>query len=223
VLTGWETVPAAFVATAWQHRAAWGATLDDVRLLALGLVAAGAGPGRRVAVDRDLTLELAVLAAGAVAVLDGSGADMILPSGLREAGRALDGAEPDAFERAWQAVDPGDVAVVAGATFTHANLVAAVRSLAAATGAGPGRTVEADVDAPAAALLAPLTGAVPGAGDIVLRRPDALVVPGHAGVVSLGGRPLPGVTIAVGDDGRTRVRSDGVAPSCLVDGWLEAA
>jgi hypothetical protein len=222
VLTGWETVPAAFVATAWQHRTTWGPTLDDVRLLALGLVAAGAS-GRRVAVDGDLTSELAVLAAGAVAVLDGSGADLTMTPELRREGQALDAAEPDAFERAWQAVGPNDDAVIAGATFNHANLVAAVRSLAVATGAGPGRFVQVQLDAPAAALLAALTGAAPGAGDIVLRRPDALVVPGHAGVVSLGGQPLPGVTIAVGHDGRTRIRSDGVAPACLVDGWLEAA
>jgi hypothetical protein len=222
VLTGWESVPAAFVATAWQHRAIWGPTLDDVRVLALGLVAAGAA-GRRVAVDGDLAFELAVLAAGAVAVLDGSGAELAMAPELRPAGRALDAAEPDAFERAWQAVGPGQVAVIAGATFTHANLVAAVRSLAVATDAGPGRRVEVGLDVPAAALLAPLTGAAVGPGDIVLRGPDALVLPGHAGVVSLGGRPLPGVTIAVGDDGRTRVRSDGVAPACLVDGWLEAA
>ncbi|MCU1485820.1 MAG: hypothetical protein JWN67_2566 [Actinomycetia bacterium] len=219
MLTGWETVPAAFVATAWQQRAVWGALLDDVRLVTLGLVAAGVGPGDAVRAG-DLTAELAVLAAGGVAVLDGSaGAD--LPSGdLRAAGRSLDEHEPDAFERSWRAIEPDAPAIVAGATFTHANVVAAVRSLALATGAGPGRRVQVDlpVTAPGAHLLAPLTGATTGPGDIVLGPDRARVVTGHAGVVALDGVPLPGVVVS-----GTRLRSDAVAPGALVDGWLGAA
>lgn len=221
MLTGWESVPGAFVATAWQDRGTWGASLERVRRLTLGSLAAGVGPGRRVAVFDDVELLLAVLAAGAVAVLDGSGGDEVVvpaPSDLPA---------PDAFERAWQAVDPGAEAVVAGATFTHENLVAAVRSLALATGAAPGGTVRVDLPAtvPAAHLLAPLTGAVlvrRGPADIVLRTPDARVVDGYPGVVSLGGRLLPGVVL---DDGPTgvRLRADGVAPSRQVDGWLAVA
>jgi hypothetical protein len=218
VLTGWETVPAAFVATAWQHRGTWGASLDDVRLLTLGLLDAGIGPGDAV-VTTDLVTELAVLAAGAVAVLDGSpGADV--PAGdLRAAGRRLDDRAPDAFERSWQAIEPGAPAVVAGATFTHANLIAAVRSLALATGAGPGRLVHVDLPAtaPGAHLLAALTGATAGPGDIVLAPDRARAVVGHAGVVALDGVPLPGVAVS-----GTRIRSDAVAAELLVDGWLAA-
>jgi hypothetical protein len=219
VLTGWETVPAAFVATAWQHRGTWGGLLDDVRLLALGLLAAGVGPGLSVRAG-DLTTELAVLATGAAAVLDGSPGDDLPAGDLRAAGRDLDDRQPDAFERAWQAIAADDRAVVAGATFTHANLVAAVRSLALATGAGPGRRVQVDlpVTAPGAHLLAPLTGATTGPGDIVLGTGRARVVVGHAGVVALDGEPLPGVVLA-----GTRIRSDAVAPDRLVDGWLDAA
>ena len=78
--------------------------------------------------------------------------------------------------------------------------------------------VDLPVTAPAAHLLAVLTGASAGEGDIVLDRPAARIVTGHAGVVALHGAPLPGVTLA-----GTRVRSDAVAAECLVDGWLGAA
>jgi hypothetical protein len=217
VLTGWETVPQAFVATAWHERDAWGATLGDVRARTVALLAAGVEPGQRVRAT-DVVTELAVLAAGAVAVLDGSAADDV---GIDlDAGRALEASRPDAFERTWQAITLEAPAVVAGATYTHANVVAAVRSLALATGAGPGRRVEVRLPftVPGAHLLAPLTGAVEGPGDIVLDAVHALVVEGHAGVVSIDGRPLPGVAI----DGH-RIRSDAVAPDRLVDGWLVAA
>lgn len=218
MLTGWETVPGAFVTSAWHHRAVWGALLDEVRLLAVGLVATGVAAGDRFAVT-DLATELAVLAAGGVAVLDGSG-DAAVPADARAAGQALDAEQPDAFERAWQAVEPGAPAVVAGAVFTHANVVAAVRSLALATGAGPGRSVlvRLPFTVAGAHLLAPLTGAAAGPGDIELTPGRARVVPGHAGVVALDGEPLPGVVVDGG-----RIRSDAVAPGVGVDGWLEVA
>jgi hypothetical protein len=217
VLTGWESVPAAFVATAWHHRADWGGVLDDVRLRTLALLAAGVVPGQRVRAS-DVPSQLAVMAAGAVAVVDRSPADEVTLD--LEAGRRLEAARPDAFEQAWQAIDPGWPAVVAGATFTHANVVAAVRSLALATGAGPGRSVEVRLPGPVpgADLLAALTGATEGPGDIRIDAVHALVVDGHAGVVSIDGVPLPGVAIS-GD----RIRSDAVAPERLVDGWLVAA
>lgn len=220
MLTGWESVPAAFVATAWQHGDAWGSVLAAVRTRTEALLGAGVGAGDRIAVTDDLVLQLAVLTTGAVAVLDGSGGDPA-PGG------AVGDATPDAFEQAWLAVDPTADAVVAGATFTHENLVAAVRSLALATGAGPGRTlrVELPVTVPGAHLLAPLTGArlVPaGAADIVLAEPAARTAPGFAGVLSLDGKLLPGVALEE-VDGRVRVRSDAVAPSRRTAGWLEVA
>jgi hypothetical protein len=219
VLTGWETVPAAFVTTAWQHRDRWGAALDDVRLLTLGLLASGVRPGQRLRAPEVVT-QLAVLAAGAVAVVDGSPADELPDGDLRAGGRRLDAERPDAFEQAWQALAPSDDALVADATFSHANVVAAVRSLAAATGAGPGRHVEVRLAqrVVGAHLLAPLTGAGTGPGDIVLAPARCRTARGFAGVVSLDGEPLPGVTVA----GR-RIRSDAAAAGCLVDGWLEAA
>jgi hypothetical protein len=95
-----------------------------------------------------------------------------------------------------------------------------VRSLARATGARARRRVEVGLPAtvPGAHLLAALTGATNGPGDIVLTADRVWTAAGHAGVIALDGDPLPGVTI----DG-TRVRSDAVAAACLVDGWLEAA
>ncbi len=70
---------------------------------------------------------------------------------LRERGRALDGAEPDRFERSWRAVDPdADAAVVPVSddgelVFSHRALVWAVRSLAQVAGVGPGSRVLATV------------------------------------------------------------------------------
>lgn len=49
----------------------------------------------------------------------------------------------------------------------------------------------------------------------------ALAVEGHAGLVTgAGGRPLPGVTVGIADDGEVLVRSDAVAPSRCERGWL---
>jgi hypothetical protein len=71
---------------------------------------------------------------------------------------------------------------------------------------------------PGAHLLAALTGAVAGRGDILLAAAGCRVVVGHAGVVALDGRLLPGVAVA-----GTRIRSDAIAAGVLVDGWLDAA
>lgn len=48
----------------------------------------------------------------------------------------------------------------------------------------------------------------------------ALAVAGYAGLVLHDGRPLPGVTVAVDDDGRLLVRGDAAAADRCVDGWL---
>jgi hypothetical protein len=192
-----------------------GPGVAEVRRRAEELLAAGVRPGDALHAA-DLVDELAILATGAIAVLDGGAAP---PT-------AEPGGDPDAFERAWRAVDPAAVAIeVGGIAYTHENLVAAVRSLALATGAGPGSTVLVDlpVTVPGAYLLAPLTGATrvaAGRADVVLDAERARTVPGYAGVVELDGRLLPGVAV----DGAGRVRGDAVAPGRRTGGgWLEVA
>lgn len=282
MMPGVETVPAAFAATAHRHRpvtavrepgraTSWLRLAEEVRALTLGLAAEEAVvAGRRVAVhgpdgaDR-LALELAVLAAGAVAVLDGLADVDVYAHGLdrlRAAGRERDRAEPDAFERTWHSVSPDDVAVAAdGADFTHANVLTGARSLVQALGADAGDVVRCTLPADGAAgwvaahAVPVLTAAtlLVGRGDATIVVSDdprdlpadlperrrfrrrvtdagprhALVVganaatfPGFAGIATGPDGPLPGVVVAVDDEGHVLVRSDAVPRSRCEGGWL---
>lgn len=195
-----ETVPAAFASTAHRHRpvtavrergraTSWLRLNQEVRALALGLAAEhGVGPGRRIAVhgpdgaDR-LALELAVLATGAVAVLDGADSDEdVYAHGLdrlREAGQARDREQPDAFERSWQAVGTDDVAVVAdGAELTHANVLTGARSLVQALDVDAGDVVRCGLSGDCAAgwVVGHLVPVLTAATLLVGRAGDATIV-----------------------------------------------
>lgn len=278
-----ETVPAAFAATAHRHRpvtavrepgraTSWLRLADEVRALALGLTAEeSVAPGRRVAVhgpdgaDR-LAVELAVLAVGAVAVLDGLPAELdVYAHGLdrlRATGKERDRAEPDAFERSWHAVAPDDVAIAAdGTDFTHANVLTGARSLVQALDVDAGDVVRCTLPTDGAAgwvvahAVPVLTAAtlLVGRGDATVLVSDdprdlpvevperrrfrrrvtdpgprhALVVgsnaatfAGLAGIATGPDGPLPGVVVAVDDDGLVLVRSDAVPRGWCEDGWL---
>jgi len=224
VLTGRETVPAALAATGWRQRDAWGGVLARVRHLALGL-----GDDRPVATPTSVAGTLAILAVGGVVDLDAEPVALD-EDALVTAGRAVDEREPDAFERRWREVQPGDDAVRGdgGLTWTHGGLLWAARSLVQHLGLDEGDRVHVrgldGVRALVAGTIAPLL-----AGAAVVDRPDEtttiigpglVVVPGIAVPVA-GDRPLPGVTVAIADDGEVLVRSDAVSPTaCAADGWL---
>lgn len=195
-----ETVPAAFASTAHRHRpvtavrelgraTSWLRLNQEVRALALGLAAEHhAGPGRRISVhgpdgaDR-LALELAVLASGAVAVLDGADSDEdVYAHGLdrlRAAGQTRDEEQPDAFERAWQALGPDDPAIVAdGAEFTHADVLTGARSLVQAVAVDAGDVVRCSlsIDGAAGWVVGHLVPVLTAATLLVGRSGDATVV-----------------------------------------------
>jgi len=224
VLTGRETVPAALAATGWRCRADWGGVAARVRHLALGL-----GDERPTANPSTVAGTLAVLAVGGVIDLDAE------PSALDEealvaAGRTIDEREPDAFERRWRQVQPGDAAVRAdgGLTWTHGGLLWAARSLVQHLELAEGqRLVVQGLDGVrglVASVVAPML-----AGAVVVDRaddttitigPGLVVVPGIAVPVA-SDRPLPGVIVGIADDGEVLVRSDAVSPGrCAEDGWL---
>jgi hypothetical protein len=225
VLTDRETVPAVFAATAW--RAGWVARAERVRRLALGLGAAGV-----VGMPPSGDAALAVLAAGGVLDLDLAPAVLDEPA-LLEAGRAIDQRDPDAFEAQWSAVAPDDDALRGdgGATWSHREVLWAARSFAQGVGAGPGTTISIQDGALDGArdvvvrLLVPVvSGAVvvDGVADVCVRRGEYLGVAGCAGPVSAGA-PLPGVTIAVDDDGAVLVRAGSAARDRRDDeGWVRA-
>lgn len=195
-----ETVSAAFASTAHRHRpvtavrergraTSWLRLSQEVRALGLGLAAEHhAAPGRRISVhgpdgaDR-LALELAVLASGATAVLDGADSDDdVYAHGLdrlREAGRARDEAQPDAFERAWQAVGPDDTAVVAdGVELTHGNVLTGARSFVQALDVDAGDVVRCSlsIDGAAGWVVGHLVPVLTAATLLVGRAGDATVV-----------------------------------------------
>lgn len=132
----------------------WALAADDARTLALGLVAAGVEPGSAVRVvaevgdspDAVLAAELAVLASGAVLVVDDTAeADAELSSaGLTGAGKPrslgevsaagaeVDRGQPSAHEDRLAAIAPDDVAVRGdGVAVTQAQALWALRCVAA--------------------------------------------------------------------------------------------
>lgn len=129
-------------ATALQGGSTRAVTWDELGArLRLVAVALAAGAGRvRVGVAQELAgtvdgavAELACLAAGAVLVLGGD-TDVELTAtrvhALQQEGAGIDAQEPDRFERAWAAVDPGDPALSVGdVVLTHANVRFTLRSL----------------------------------------------------------------------------------------------
>jgi hypothetical protein len=160
VLTGRETIPAAFAAAAWRD-CRTDAT-GRVRQLALGL---GDGVGT-VPAPGTTTGALAVLAAGGVLDLDGP-ASPIDEDALIAAGRAIDEREPDAFERRWRTIAPADAAVIAdgGLSWSHGGLLWAARSVAQLVGAEPGVRLRLDdpLDGVRRLVLETLVPAVTGA------------------------------------------------------------
>jgi hypothetical protein len=135
VLTGRETVPAAFAATAYRN--GWTDLARRVRHLALGMGDAGTVPCPTTDAGA-----LAALAAGAT--LDFDRAPVALDEdALLARGRDVDERDPDAFERAWSAIAPGAVAAIGdgGNRWTHGGLLWAARSFAQGVGAGAGVTV----------------------------------------------------------------------------------
>ena len=224
MLTGRETVPAALAATGWRQRDEWGGVLAQVRHLALGF-----GEERPVAHPTTVAGTLAVLAVGGVIDLDAEPAPLD-EAALAVAGAAVDEREPDAYERRWRVVQPGDEAVRAdgGLSWTHGGLLWAARSVVQHLDLGPGDRLKVrgldGVRALVASIVAPLlagAAVVEFAGEgVATFGPGLVVVPGIA--VPLGGDvPLPGVTVGIADDGEVLVRSDAVSPAaCGADGWL---
>lgn len=191
-----ESLPAAFAATAHRHRpvtavrapggtTSWLRLAEEVRALALGLaVERGAGRGRRIAVrgsdDAErVGLELAVVATGAAVVVDDDADVAVEPpdlASLRAAGREVDGAEPDAFERGWQAVSPDDHAlVVDGDAFTHAQVLTGARSLVQALDVDAGDVVRAALGGAAGWVVGRAVPVLTGA-TLLLGAGDATVV-----------------------------------------------
>lgn len=159
MLTGRETVPATFAATAHRHgdrpaivevrvdgarrTTSWGALARRVRHLSLALSDDGFEPGQVLALDvaapaadRAATL-LVGSAVGAVLAVD-AGASIDL-TGLLGRGVALDERQPDRFERLVAERRPHDVLLrCGGVDHTHASLLIAARSLAQGAGLGAG-------------------------------------------------------------------------------------
>lgn len=157
VLTGRETAPATFAATAHRHRdrpalvevladgarrtTSWGALARTVRHLSVALADDGFEAGQVLAVDvagtagdRATTL-LVGAAVGAVLAVD-AGAPIDV-GGLLPRGVALDERRPDRFERLVAERRPHDVLLRCGAVdHTHASLLIAARSLAQGAGLG---------------------------------------------------------------------------------------
>lgn len=287
MLTTAETVPAAFAAASYRDDRRVLAT--RVRHLALGLEGADTRP-----LPTTDAAALAVLAIGGVLDLDATPLALD-EDALETIGQTRDEEDPDAYERAWRAVAPTDIAVVGdrGASWTHAELTWAVRSVAQHVHTEPGlrlhvssATANDGIDGVRRLVLTTLLPALAGvdvveadadvivwsAGEVVpitralvtslptgrLRRRGATadarerlglarcrlaLVTGDAGVAvdwlrELGiraeplevvpgcaapvraARPLPGVTIAVDDDGEMLVRSGATAGGRAVDGWL---
>jgi hypothetical protein len=164
VLTGRDTVPAAFVAAA--HRGGRIERARHVRHLALGL----GQPGTVACPTTDDGI-LAVLAAGGVLDLDVPAAALD-DDAITSRGRAIDEREPDAFERSWSAVQPGDAAATGdgGACWTHGGLLWAARSFAQGVHASEGVRIhvspasEADgIDGVRAVVVRTLVPAITGA------------------------------------------------------------
>jgi hypothetical protein len=161
VLTGRETVPATFAATAHLHRAApaalevrsggvvttvWGALVTEVRHAALALADDGGGPGLLVALDRTAPRAkraVAVLVAsvvGAEVVAGAEGADasgqLDLP-GLAAVGAGMDERAPDRYEDLVGRRSPDDPLLRDGpVVHTSGTLLVAARSLAQAADIG---------------------------------------------------------------------------------------
>lgn len=232
MLTGRETVPAALAATGWQHRElpaldgrTWGDLVRRVRHLALGL---GDGVGT-VGLPGSSAGALAVLAAGGVLDLDAP-PGRLDEEALVAAGASIDEREPDAFERRWREVTPGDEAVRGdgGLSWSHGGLLWAARSVVQALDLGAGdRLLVSGVDGVRALVLGVLAPVLSGATPSTQRSetvkalgPSVIVLPAVAVPVAVE-RPLPGVTVAIADDGEVLVRSDAVSPSaCGEHGWL---
>ncbi len=140
MLTGRETVPAAFAATAW--RLGWSELARRVRHLALGLGDVGVVPPPTTTAG-----SLAVLAATGTLDFDAE-PESLSEDALVDAGRELDEKDPDAFERRWQAVAPASVAARGdgGLAWTHGALLWAARSFAQGIGAADGDRLRLDDD-----------------------------------------------------------------------------
>lgn len=180
MLTGRETIPAAFAATAWQQ--GWHELARRVRHIALGLGAVGT-----VAPPTTTAAALAVLAAGGTLDFDADPAPLA-EDALAAAGRGIDDRDPDAYERAVHAVAPGAIAAAGdgGRAWTHGGLLWAARSFAQGIGAGPGTRLryDDDLDGVRRFVLRALVPAVSGAV-VVDARPDVLVWPAANAVATL--------------------------------------
>ena len=180
MLTGRETVPAAFAATAWQH--GWHDLARRVRHVALGLGQVGTVPPPSTTAGA-----LAVLAAGGTLDFDTDSVPLD-EDALADAGRAIDERDPDAYERAVGAVAPGAVAARGdgGRTWTHGGLLWAARSFAQGVDAGPGVRLryEDDLDGVRTFVLRSLVPAVSGAA-VVDAGADVLVWPAARALAAL--------------------------------------
>lgn len=195
MLTGRETVPAAFAATSWQQ--GWSELTERVRHLALGLGDAGTVP-----MPTTTAGALAVLSVGGVLDFDVP-AEALFEDALVTAGREIDEKDPDAFERRWRSVAPGDLAARGdgGREWTHGALLWAARSFAQGIGAQAGDRIRLDdeLDGVRSFVLRSLVPAVSGAV-IADLHPDVLVWPAADAVTRL--RPA----IAALPSGRLRSR-----------------
>jgi hypothetical protein len=177
MLSGRETVPAAFAATVW--REGWSELAERVRHLALGMGDVGTVPAPTTTAGA-----LAVLSVGGTIDFDLAEVPLF-EDALVDAGREIDRDDPDAFERRWRAVAPGDVAARgdAGQAWTHGSLLWAARSFAQGVDAASGDRIRLadDLDGVRRFVLRSLVPAVSGATiadlrpDIVMWAADAVV------------------------------------------------
>lgn len=135
MLTGRETVPAAFAATAYRN--GWTDLARRVRHLALGLGDAGTIPCPTTDAGA-----LAALAAGGTLDFDRA-AVALDENALLARGREVDERDPDAYEQGWSAITPGATAAIGdgGERWTHGGLLWAARSFAQGIDAEPGVTI----------------------------------------------------------------------------------
>jgi hypothetical protein len=171
VLTGRETIPAAFAAAAWRECDT--AVITLVRHVALGLGEVGTVPSPGTTAGT-----LAVLAAGGVIDLDAAAAPLD-EDALAADGRAIDEREPDAFERRWRTITPADAATIAdgGLTWSHGGLLWAARAVAQCIGAEAGVRIRLDdpLEGVRRLVLETLVPAVTGAERVTTGSADVLV------------------------------------------------
>lgn len=202
-----------------------------------GLVAAGrkadeAAPDRSESLRDEVTPEEAALADGDLVF---TGADVLW--GATSLAAALDADADDRLvstlpvdtPAGWVAGVLVPVVTAAATWFPESGIVATVTAarptIVVCTDADAALLAESPTDDLGAVRAVLVVDGAAGARRLAARGvtgvSPAITFPGYAGLVTGdGGRPLPGVTVGIEDDGEVVVRSDAVAKSRCEGGWL---